>query len=214
MTNEDDRQAVLQRDEQAFWEELQNHKFQYFGCLGTKKRREYSPTPEITRNYSDNYLTTLNDLGVKHIRERSGKPRVRAHYKTCTAQELYAQHMPRFLRQVAKANQGPVSYIYAVEQGTHLERPHIHFELGGVAKVSLSTLQNIWKNMNGGRSDIVDFDSARDTGYTYKCIIAKQASASGTDYEVLWNTNLWKPGRTHNSPEQAALFRKHSTRAA
>lgn len=131
-----------------------------------------------------------------------------------TANELHSEKMPQFLRQVAKANQGPVTYIFAVEHGTEGERPHVHFQLGGVANVSLSSLKNIWINMNGGRPAIKVFDSTRDTGYTYKHIVKEQAFKSGEDREVLWDTNLWKWDRWHNSFDQSRKFTERQSLAA
>lgn len=171
---------MISRERIAFLEEAKRHRFQYFGCLGTKSIIQYSSDPNIKR-----------------------------HRTNWTAQELYSEKMPRFLRQVAKANQGPVTYLFSIEHGKNGERPHIHFQLGGVAKVSLNSLRRIWtEGMQGGRAEIHYFDSLRESGYTYKDIIGQAAFGSGIDHEQLWDTNVWKRGRTHNSPTQAHLFER------
>lgn len=105
-------------------------------------------------------------------------------------------------------NQGPITYFFAIEHGHHFDRAHVQLLLGGVAQVPVASIKNIWVGMNGGRADIHPFNPMRDTGYTYKQIVGQTASRSGVDHEVLWDTNIWKKGRTHNSPEQAEMFRQ------
>jgi hypothetical protein len=205
---------LLANDQRAFCDEAMRNVFQFFGCLGVKAIQVHTPALKITHPYRREYLSRLEELGVPDIAKYSGIQGAEPKHTVWTAHELHSEVMPRFLRQVAKANQGPVTYIYAIEHGMEGERPHVHFQLGGVAKVSLTSLNNIWISMNGGRPHIRLFDPSRDTGYTYKYIVAQQAFRSGEDYEVLWDTNLWKRDRRHNSLDQSREFSNRQLKAA
>jgi hypothetical protein len=212
--NNEEYEMMLANDQAGFSDAARRQTFQYFGSLGVKSIREFTPALRVMHPYSTDFQRRMQELGVSDISTRSGIPNVKQTRKVWSAHELHAEKMPQFLRQVAKANQGPVTYIFAVEHGTESERPHVHFQLGGVANVSLTSLKNIWTNMNGGRPYIGLFDPMRDTGYTYKYIVAKQAFKSGEDREVLWDTNLWKHDRRHNSLEQSRQFSKRQLMAA
>jgi hypothetical protein len=178
MTN-DEYAAMLSRDRKAIHHELSKHTFQYFGSLASKDIPAYSPVPNI-------------------------RP-VRTVWQ---AQDIMTTHMPHLLRQLAKINQGPISYWFTIEHGYARERPHVHALFGGMARVPGDTIKNIWENMNGGSAVVEMFDPLRDTGYVYKQIVGQHSSGSGVTHEVLWDTNIWKKGRTHNTPEQAEMFNR------
>ena len=50
---------------------------------------------------------------------------------------------------------------------------------------------NIWKGMNGGRSEIRRFDKKKDTGYLYKTLGKDPYDAAARSPDLLWMANYW-----------------------
>lgn len=231
--NETEQANLEQKHFNGYHGEHQKHTFQYWIVLGTRnltdRNRAASPPRADTVRPTHHVNVSLKPASTEtsgytnwtwrqHFAHAANKAHPRAkgrpvwagperHYTYWTAQELLDVYVPRFLRQVAKANQGPVSYGVWIEHGGLLGRPHAHIHLGGVGKLSAEKLERIWTAMNGGRAVIRRFDPAKNkNGYSYKFASSEQVDAMGRNHELLSAGNWWKPDRTHNDPEQARLF--------
>ena len=213
--NEDDRKAEDHKAQLAFKKEMSRHKFEYFIVLNTrnissapKKRSaqmmgntllhssrvvgQESAVPTWKKNF-DAETDPLNPRATfRKMPKTLGR-----HYSWWTAQELYDVHVPKFLRQVAKANQGKVTYGVWIEHGKWNGRPHVNLALAGVPRISIAKLSRIWKAMDGGSAVIRPFDLRKDTGYLWKHAVKEQVDVWGRVQEVLWMSNVWKKDRTH-----------------
>jgi hypothetical protein len=184
---------------------IQAHSFQYFGSLGTKE--QWLPGPRHDPKAIERALARLHPrFHAGHKRRlREVSRRGRSYHWD---QHQLEQKLKVWLRNLCRINQGPVSYVYAVERGDLFQRPHVHFQLGGVAQLSIECLDDQWTALGGGRAEIAVFDPVQDTGYTYKKVADSFSARWFAGDDVLWDTNIFRRDRRHNSKEQAALFAK------
>jgi hypothetical protein len=205
--NEEQRKALNDAYHAAFDADAKKQEFDYWIQLGTRNLASSNRSSRPLRDCAKALpRTTAIDEAVpawkKHFDEETNPSHHRAnlrkmpaslgrHYTYWTAQELY-DRLPGFLRQLAKANQGPITYGLYVEHGKWNGRPHVNLALGNVKGLTKRTIHNIWEGMRGGRTVIRRFDPARDTGYLHKYIGKDQVDINGNEHELLWMANYWK----------------------
>lgn len=219
-SKDDERGDEIEKARLAFNAEMARHAFEYFVVLNTRnipighkqKTSQATPTRPLSSATKGAAIVPLwkqtfdAEASPLHPRAafRKMPKSVGRHHTWWTAQELYDIYIPKFLRQVAKANQAKVSYGVWIEHGKWNGRPHANLALAGLKEISAAKLTRIWEDMNGGSSEISPFELDRDTDYLWKHAVIEQRDVRGRVHEVLWMSNIWKKDRTHfkrNAPK-------------
>lgn len=231
--NEHEREDQNREYAAAFDRDARKHDFDYWIVLGTrniasqpfdmrKPMRSVISTPGQRDNRSPargvevpawkKHFDMETDLLHPRSELRRMPKSLGRHYTYWTGQELHQIYVPRFLRQVARANQGPIRYGFWIEYGDWNGRPHANLALGRVKGLSKKTLANIWRGMNVAvpRSDASSRARTPDTS-TRRSGMGHMTLQHGRPTCCGWRTiGKTTVGRPHDSSQAVHLHQSSS----